>query len=168
MLQIYKGHADLSRRLVSYHLNGLSFREYLEFDAGYKFPVVSLDDIVTKHRQIAQPISGEIKPLVEFQKYLTHGYYPFYKESRQDYFQKIGNIINLVVETDLPSVVRLDYSSILKIKKLLAVISASVPFTPNIQKLSELLGTNRNMVLQFLDYLNSAQIIGLLHADKSR
>lgn len=32
LLEIYKGDADLSRRAISYHLHGLSFREFIELE----------------------------------------------------------------------------------------------------------------------------------------
>ncbi|MEB3374831.1 AAA family ATPase [Bacteroides sp. CR5/BHMF/2] len=37
LLEIHKGEADLSRRAVTYHLHGLSFREFLLFEYGYKW-----------------------------------------------------------------------------------------------------------------------------------
>jgi predicted AAA+ superfamily ATPase len=45
---------------------------------------------------------------------------------------------------------------------MLYVLSESVPFTPNINKLSEKLETPRNTVLKLLDILDQAQILQLL------
>jgi uncharacterized protein len=165
LLQIYKGYADLSRRAVSYDLNGLSFREYLEFEKQLKYEAFSLEDVISRHTEIVQPILTESKPLAEFKDYLSNGYYPFYKESKTNYYQKIRNILNLVLETDLPAVAKIEYNSIAKIKKLLFVVASSVPFMPNILKLSELIGTNRHSVLQYLDLLADAGILNLLTSE---
>ncbi len=48
---------------------------------------------------------------------------------------------------------------------LLYIISQSVPFTPNITKISERMNVPRNSILKILDLLNHAQIISLLKRD---
>lgn len=52
-------------------------------------------------------------------------------------------------------------------RKLLYVISQMVPFTPNIQNLSEKIGVSRNSVLKALDLLENAQILNLLRSDNT-
>ena len=47
ILDIYKGMADLSRRLPIYEMQGLSFREYLRLFHGINVPVYSLNEIST-------------------------------------------------------------------------------------------------------------------------
>ena len=71
LLEIHKGEADLSRRAVTYHLHGLSFREFLQFEYGYKMEVLPLSDILTKHIELAMNVSKQLKPLVAFNEYLT-------------------------------------------------------------------------------------------------
>lgn len=46
LLQILNADADLSRRVLSYEMAGLSFREYLHFYKGIKFPSYSLQEIL--------------------------------------------------------------------------------------------------------------------------
>jgi predicted AAA+ superfamily ATPase len=53
-------------------------------------------------------------------------------------------------------------------KKLLHVISQSVPFTPNISKLSERLEAPRNTILRLLDLLHQAKLIKLLNAESEK
>jgi predicted AAA+ superfamily ATPase len=166
LLHVYKGFADLSRRAVSYDLNGLSFREYLDFEYGKKYQPVSLADILKSHMEIVQPVLADIKPIAEFKSYQSNGFYPFFKESKTDYYQKIRQVINLVLESDLPSVAKIDYSSILKIKKLLYIIATSAPFIPNILKLSELTGSGRLAIIQYLEYLKDAGILNLLKSEE--
>ena len=52
-----------------------------------------------------------------------------------------------------------------KLKQLLQIISESVPFVPNISKLSERIGVNRNTFCLYLYFLEEAHIIINLYKD---
>lgn len=69
------------------------------------------------------------------------------------------------MEVDIPQVFEISLQSIGKIKKLLYVISRSVPFKPNILKISEKIEATRNSVKTYLHYLDRAQIINLLQTE---
>ena len=71
-----------------------------------------------------------------------------------------------MIDTDITPYEELQYSTTRNMKKLLYVISQSVPFTPNIHKLSEKLEIPRNSILRLLDYLHQAQIIHLLKSSQ--
>lgn len=159
LLQIYKGEADLSRRAVSYELPGLSFREYLFLENKIDLKPISLDDIMKNHIQIASDITNDFRIIPVFKKYLQMGYYPYYLESESSYFQKLSNVVNLTLETDVPAVFNTEYRTIYKLKKLLYVIAKSVPYQPNITKLSAQIDTkSRSSTLQYLNYLERAKI----------
>lgn len=162
VMDISKGSADLSRRASTYLLSGLSFREYLYFHQNEKLPKITLPEIISNHHQIAPDLTEQLPIKKEFDKYLHHGYYPFFMEGLQHYFQKLQETLNLVIDTDITPYEELQYSTTRNMKKLLYVISQSVPFTPNVVKLSALLQIPRNSTLRLLDYLNQAQIIHLL------
>ena len=81
----------------------------------------------------------------------------------EDYHAKLKQTINLVLETDLPHVHPIQYSSIFKMKRLLGLIAESVPFTPNMAKLGSQIGSKRDTLVQYLVYLNDAGIIRLLY-----
>lgn len=164
MLEIYKSNADLSRRVITYHLPGLSFREYLSFERVLKHPAVSLEQLIQNHQQISMEITEKVKILPFFLKYLETGYYPFYKESIKMYPIRLQNIVNAVLDSDLPAVESIDYSSILKIKRLLGIVASLVPFTPNLAKLSTELSISRGYLSNYLTYLHKAGIITLLHS----
>lgn len=162
ILEIYKSNADLSRRAISYHLYGLSFREYLNFETGSEYPVVSLNEIVENHLNIAAEITSKMKILPEFKNYLEHGYYPFYKEGVKSYPMRLQNAVNTILDNDLPSVEKVEYSTILKIKKLLMIISSLVPFAPNLTSLSAEIETNRASTIKYLSFLQKAGLIKML------
>jgi len=77
----------------------------------------------------------------------------------------LETVINLIIEVDLPQHVKIEYSTINKLKKLLFVLSESVPFQPNISKLSNKLDTSRDNLLKYLDLLQKAELIKLLRSN---
>ncbi len=159
VLEIYKGDADLSRRAVTYELRGLSFREYLILENVLHVPKIPLTDLLENHVVLAENLVSGISIIPHFKRYLELGYYPFYQEGENSYFGKLRTVINLTIETDLPSVFNVEFKTLQKIKKLLYVIATSLPYIPNIARLSESLETSsRNSTLQYLDYLEKANL----------
>ena len=164
-LDIYKGAYDLSRRAIVYNLPGLSFREFIELKYGFKLPVYALDQVLFNARTIVPDILKEIKPLRYFEEYLRLGYYPFFIESEENYHLRLTNILNLVLESDLTTIFNIDYYSVMKMKKMLAVLSRIVPFKSNIEKLSKQTGTTRDTLLKYLYYLEKAEVVKWLTKD---
>ncbi len=160
MLEIYRGESDLSRRAITYHLKELSFREFVFFDKGIELPKVSLEDLLKNHKAIARQVKNELPtPIKDFKNYLKYGAYPFFMENKESYIQKLTQTINLILEVDLSATENMTYENSYKIRKLLVAIAQSVPFTPNITKLSERLGMNRSFLLNAIKILNRADLI---------
>lgn len=164
-LLIDKGIADLSRRMTVYNLYGLSFREYIEYEHGIALPSYSLQDLLENHEEYSVQINDLIDPLSHFEAYLKFGYYPFYKTEKKLYHQKLQQIIHLTLDVDLPSVEKLNFSTIKGMKKLLSILSQIVPYTPNIQALADKMGSQRSFVLRALDLMDRSNILGLLRSD---
>ncbi len=158
MLEILNAHADLSRRAIVYTMGGLSFREYLSIKNIHTFQPYSLDEILKNHQEYAVQISKEIRPLQWFQGYLEGGYYPYFIESESLYRTKVEEVVRMMLEIELPALRGLENQYILKIKQLLMVLAESVPFTPNVSKLAERIGINRNTLIA---YLKNLQDVGL-------
>lgn len=167
MLEIYQSESDLSRRAVSYYLKELSFREFILFETKKAFPTYSLTDIIENHNAIATDLIQQIKPLPLFDKYLKTGVYPYYRENEAFYIQKLQNTINLIIEIDILAVEELQYDTLIRLKKLLITIASSVPFTPNISKLSEKVGLSRNMLVKSIKILERAGLVNELYKDAS-
>ena len=162
-LDLYRGESDLSRRLLTSTLHGLSFREYLEFRHALTFEPVTLDDIVHHHASITPDLSAEVKILPLFKEYLLEGYFPFAAETENDpVLPRLVRIINTVLESDLSIIEDYDAAHINKIKKLLGVIAESAPFEPNISKIAGRLQLGRNTVNVYLKNLHDARILNLL------
>lgn len=161
MLEIYKGESDLSRRAVPYYLKELSFREFVYFEKGYELPIITLEDLLKNHKEIAREVKLKLQhyPLKHFKNYLDYGSYPYFLENKDSYVQKLIQTINLIIETDLNAIENITYEDSRKIKKLLIAIAQSAPFTPNISKLSERLGINRTFLINAIKLLNRADLV---------
>jgi predicted AAA+ superfamily ATPase len=162
LLEIDNSKTDLSRRQTLYTLRGLSFREYLEYEDIAKLKAVSLEEILKDHVRIAMQFGKGIKVLKYFDDYIDHGFYPFYKDAGRDYPARLAEVTNLVMESDLPAVENVEYSTVEKAKKLLATIAGNVPLQPNISKLCAELGTTRDLCLKLLYSLDKAGILNIL------
>jgi len=162
ILNIYKGNADLSRRAIYYELFGLSFREFLKFEGVKNMPAVDFEDLLKNHVSIAAEIIRDIKILPLFRQYLQTGYFPYYKEDLKSYPMRLLNTVNAVIETDLPAIENIEYPSVHKLKRLLAVISTMTPFTPNMTDLSKQVEIQRSNLPKSLILLERARLLGLL------
>ncbi len=161
-LDIYRGEADLSRRVVSYMLAGLSFREFLQFSYDTNFDVITVKDIFTNHRNLSRNISDKLRPLPAFRKYLEVGYLPIFIEGEDSYRLKLNQIINTIVDTDLAYIAAYNSGTANKVKKLLGVIAELVPFKPNIAALARKLDLSRDSVYQYIYQLKDARLLNTL------
>ena len=167
LLKIERGKADLSRRQAVYDLRGLSFREYLEFEGVASFPAVSLDDIISRHREIASDIAASVKVLPHFTKYAKAGFYPFYKSVHGLYGARLNDVVNQTLESDLPAVEDVTPATIRKIKRMLMVLSESCPQLPKMNALFAEIETTRVQGLTMLDILERAALVQQLKSEKA-
>ncbi|MBR6017943.1 MAG: AAA family ATPase [Paludibacteraceae bacterium] len=159
MLRIEHALGDLSRRCKEYTLRGLSFREYLKLEGVADWPVLSLEDILQHHPQLASKMTGQAKVLGHFENYLRHGYYPFYIEEGNGFDERLQRVINTVLTEDIPAVVSVEYETIYKLRQLLAIFSEQSPYTLNVSALARTLETSTSQVMKLFDLLNQAAII---------
>ncbi|MNX08337.1 ATP-binding protein [Pedobacter ghigonis] len=165
IIDINRQNADLSRRAVQYEMNGLSYREYLQFIGVGEFDTFNLEDILEHHVEIANSLSLKFKPLQYFNEYLRHGYYPFFVENINTYAIRVERVVRLIIEEDLQFVAGFNPHHSRKIYQLMSILATNVPFKPNITKLSEKTGIHRNMIVEYLYYLNNARLINSLAAN---
>lgn len=165
LLEILNARADLSRRAVTYRLQGLSFREYLNFVNHSDFPIYDFNEILEGHPDISNDILNRTKPLKYFTHYLKEGYYPFFFEDLPSYHSRIQEVINFIIDAELPLLRGVDVTFSRKIKQLLLIISETAPFIPNIKKISEKTGIGRNTLINYMQYLQEADLITHLYKD---
>jgi len=168
MLQIHKGSHDLSRRAIVHRLSGLSFREYLELTLNLKLPVHTIDAVLEHHETLASESVAHLKEknakvLALFHDYLQVGFYPYFSEYQDiDLFKiTLEQNVHTAIESDLTALhPSLSGSSVARIKRLLAVIAASVPFTPDWARLRRLLDIADDRTLK--TYVNHLENAGLI------
>ena len=165
LLHIHQAKADLSRRAVVYEMPGLSFREFLQFETKVPLNTYTVEQIIENHVAIAIDINQKVKPLHYFADYLHHGYYPFYLENKKSFHQKLSEILLTVLEVDIPQYAFISPSNVILLKKLMAIISSSVPFKPNMNSISERSGISLNTMKNYLNLLNDAQLLNLLYTE---
>jgi predicted AAA+ superfamily ATPase len=163
ILEIYKGESDLSRRAVTYNLAELSFREYLLLYEKIELPILNFQEILKNHKSISLDLVEQFTPFKYFSKYLKIGNYPYFENNEEEYYQKLRNTVNLILEVDLQTTENLDFHTLAKLKRLLFVISSNVPFTPNIQKISDTIQLNRNALVRALQLLDRASLIRMIY-----
>lgn len=156
--------ADLSRRHRLYTMEGLSFREYLQLEQVAELPVIPIEEILHNHFTLASQITSEVKVLHHFEKYVKFGYYPFYREEGDGFFDRLQQVIDTIVTSEIPAVSNIEYDSVYKAKQLLAVLAEQTPYTLNISSLCNALQSSRNNVLKLLDLMDKAALIRRLYA----
>lgn len=72
---------------------------------------------------------------------------------------RLNQLINVIIDYDLPEARAIEVSTQSKLKRLLYVLSSIVPYKPNISKLAEQIGTSRLRLLEMLHILEEAQLI---------
>lgn len=155
---------DLSRRHRQYTMEGLSFREYLQLEQITNLPVLPLETVLHDHFIQASQITSKVRILQHFEKYLESGYYPFYREEGDGFTDRLQQVIDTIISSEIPSVSNIEYDSIYKTKQLLAILAESSPYTLNISNLCVALQASRNNVLKLLNLMDKAALIRRLYA----
>ena len=157
--------ADLSRRHRLYTMEGLSFREYLALEGIADFPVLTLEDILANHFLKASEITSKTKVLPHFERYVRMGYYPFYKDDGDGFAERLQQVINTILENEIPAVSKIEYDSVYKAKQLLGILAEQIPYTMNISSICSTLEASRNNVLKLFDLMNKAALIRRLYSE---
>ena len=166
-LQIFKAEGDLSRRASMYKLSSMSLREYIELAHNVVFQSYTLSELLEHHIDIASEITTRIKPLPIFKDYLKGGSYPFYLGSSASFHQRLLSTVNVIIENDLMAIEHFSYTTLVHLRRLLALIADSVPFKPNISELSRKTGISRDILLRLIDLLEKSELLISLRQDSS-
>lgn len=163
---IYNSSADLSRRVVLYYMNGLSYREFLELKLNIDLPSFTLEEILAKNINIVDELSKKFIPLEFMNEYLTYGYYPFYFKDENQYLRQLTAVINQTIDIDLVNIGLVKQSYTNKLKKLLLVISESNPFELNITKVATNIEVSRNTLYAYLNHLDRGGLLNIIGSSK--
>ncbi|OGT46043.1 MAG: hypothetical protein A3E82_07955 [Gammaproteobacteria bacterium RIFCSPHIGHO2_12_FULL_38_11] len=176
-LEIHKGTHDLSRRAIVYHLQGMSFREFLVLKNNIQLENHTLGAILKNHQVITHQIIAELdkigkKILREFSDYLVHGFYPYFFELNDIvlFQQTLEQNVHTTIESDLMAIYpTLTGISIRKLKQLLNFIAGSVPFTPNWSEIQSILEIGDVRTLKtYFKYLEDAGLVKSISRESSK
>ena len=165
LIQILNADADLSRRVLSYNMAGLSFREFLHFYKGITLPVYKLEEILTDADAICEEVRKAFHPQPLFEEYLHVGYYPFYDGNEIEYAWRIENVVSFIIDQEMTQFCGVDPAYTRKLKALMMYLAENTPYEVNINKLSSYLEINKTTVLNYLASMQRAELLNLLYSD---
>lgn len=164
MLDILNADADISRRCIPYEMQGLSFREYLAMVHKIELPSITLTDLLSNPGAFCDKVNASCRPLAYFNDYLKHGYYPFILEGEQEYPIRIDNVVNFIIDVELPQLCGVEVSNLRKIKALITILASAVPLQVDITKISAAIGVARTTLLSYFQVLNRSRLLNLLYS----
>lgn len=165
LIQILNADADLSRRVLSYDMAGLSFREYLRFYKGFTLPIYSLEQVLSDADAICDKVNKLCQPQPLFDEYLRTGYYPFYDGNEIEYYSRIENVVSFIIDQEMTLFCGLEPAYTRRLKAMLMYLAGNTPYEVNIAKLANYLEINKNTVLSYLASMSKAELINLLYSD---
>lgn len=165
LLSLMEGDTDLSRRCINHDIQGLSFREFLHFYKGIEMPIYPLEAVLNNPAPLIQQMNKLGRPVALFHEYLKYGYYPYYLENEVDYYTAIQQVVNHIIDNELPRICNVEVANTRKIKSLMTMLCASEPFQVSISKMSVQSGLKRDTVIAYLNYMEKAKLLHLLYSD---
>lgn len=157
MLDLKDGGADLSRRVIEYHLPVWSFREYLNLRNGWSLKPSTLEEIL--QGKVDFPYGPE-RSLKYFGDYMKKGCYPF--SLAPEFETRLRQVINTTVELDIPKYAKMTIAATRKLKKFMFYISKSVPVKINFSDMARDLELDRDELPKYLEYLEKAELVSVL------
>ncbi len=161
-LEIENSKVDLSRRVLFYELHSLSFREFLAIKFEFDLPILTLNDVLHNHQNLASDITKQMKSLEYFVLYKEFGAYPFFTEGELGYKLRLNEIINIILDSEVATIYNVDSDKINTIRKLLHLLCSSVPLELNIQNIAQSAAISRNTLYSYLYYLQKANLIEII------
>ncbi|WP_293475189.1 AAA family ATPase [Prevotella sp.] len=162
VMRLKEENPELKDIVKSYNLRGFSFREYVNLQTGNNFPVLSLNDIIRRHAEIAAEITSKADIATLFGEYLHHGFYPFFLEHR-NFEENLLKTMNMMTEVDILFIKQIELKYLTKIKKLFYLLAVEGPKAPNISNLAQEIETSRATVMNYIKYLSDARLINIMY-----
>lgn len=162
MLELQEGSHDLSRRVNTYHLPGLSFREYLAFAEHLAIPSISFEELIAYPKELVE--LGHIDTILgHFRTYLRAGYYPFFFEDSETYSERILQVVSKIIYEDIPNCFDLKTANLHFFKQLLGYLSSIPPGEANTNNMARNLGIAHQTVEHYLYILDRVGLITLVY-----
>ena len=157
-IHLEQSRADLSRRALLYRLPELSFREYLELETGERLRPYGMEELLENHVAIASGLLKRLKPLKHFRHYLRYGAYPYFREGRESYPQRLVEIVNETLREDIAVIYGVRLHHIASLQRILEMLCRSEPYEIHYEKVAAAAEISRNTLKEYLYYLEEASL----------
>lgn len=155
---IHEAH-DLSRRAAMYHLNSLSFREFLSLSLEKELPVTSLPEILAEPKEVTSRYNDISALLGWFGRYQQYGYFPYFLESQILYAQRLLQVIEKVIYEDISSLYSLRTNHLQFFKRLLNYVASIPPSDLSISSIAKHTGIDFKTADHYIDILCQVQLL---------
>lgn len=166
-LDLIKGSYDLSRRARLYHLPGMSFREYLNFETGTRYEKISFETLISDPKRYDELLSNIPKIKGHFDKYLAQGFYPFYAENPLSYHEKLIGVIEKTIYEDIANFFSLKTNNLHHFKKILGFLASIPPGQVNVHNIAKNLSIDDKTVAHYLHILGETKLVNLIYPAES-
>jgi len=163
-LDLIKGSYDLSRRAKMYHLPGLSFREYLNFQCAASFERYDLKDLMSDPQQFNSHLSNFSGMLGHFHQYLKQGFYPFVQENAGSYYEKLLAIIEKTIYEDITNYYNLKTANLIYLSKILNYLASIPPGNISTYNVGKNLGIDDKTAASYLLMLKETGLVEIIYA----
>ena len=163
MLDLVSGSHDLSRRAKLYRLQGMSFREYLNFTLGLNLKQMAFQDILENPAACLNQLKGIERLLPRFEDYLKKGYYPFVFEDPHSYYEKVSRVIDKTIFEDIANYYNLKTPNLQYFKRLITYLASIPPGELNAHNLAKHLGVDHKTVEHYISILASVGLVREMH-----
>jgi uncharacterized protein len=166
-IDLIKGTYDLSRRGVLYKIGGMSFREYLLFNKIADIAPINFDQILNNRHKVEEEIADIKRLKGHFKEYLRKGYYPFYLEGEDTYYQKILRIIEKTVFEDISHFYKLKTENLSNFKRILSYLATIPPGEVNRNSIAKNIGIDHKTIQNYMNILHETGLVELVKENKS-
>jgi len=165
-LDLVVGSYDLSRRASLHYLQGLSFREYLNFTAGSKFETLDFADIIASPQETSAGLAEISRLKGHFKTYLRQGYYPFLFEDEGQFFDRLERVINKTIYEDIANYYSLKTTNLHYFIKILSFLATIPPGKISMNNLARNLSIDGKTVLHYVHILNDTGLARILYPNQ--
>ena len=159
---------DLSRRGVLYHLEGLSFREYLLLNGIADIAPVQIETLLDNRSDLEAQAAGIQRIKGHFKTYLGQGYYPFCLEGQDTYHHKLLRVMEKTIFEDIANFYKLKTENLHYFKRIIAYLAAVPPEELNCNSIAGHIGMDNKTVHNYLNILNETGLTELVQKNKAR
>ena len=164
-LDLVHGSYDLSRRAKMFYLQGMSFREYINFKANLAIEPIAFEELIKNYQSNNTLLMNIPKIMGYFKEYLSRGYYPFLFEEQDlhTYYEKISQIIEKTIFEDISQFYNLKTNNLFHLNKILNFLASIPPGQINIHNLAKNLSIDDKTTFNYLNMLNNTGLIRIIY-----